>query len=207
MYGAEARVHAIQDRFAFGVNAMRCLSFLCFAVICSQASSLRAELYAFEVKGRVVGGPMMDFYQVAIGDEIAFRYTLDSIDQNASSLGGYLGTTAVFETPAGVFSGDPLQGGSFGVQPFSQIVSYGSYMPGYPISLSLRFPPNTLMTDELPLTLPISTATTRSFFVHPFFSVPSLWGTITSYESRLVPEPSSLWLIGATCVALRRRRT
>ncbi|MBC7817260.1 MAG: hypothetical protein IAG10_10260 [Planctomycetaceae bacterium] len=90
------------------------------------------------------------------------------------------------------------------MKPFSQIASFESYMPGYSLTLSLRFPAGTLMTDELPLMLPVSTALTRSFFVHPLSSFPTLFGTITSYESRLVPEPNSLCLIGVAGAALRR---
>lgn len=168
------------------------------------ASALRADLYEFAVTGRVEGG-FLAFYHLGVGDEITFRYTLDSNDHDASNVGRYAGTTSVFETPAGKFSGDPEQGGSFTVQPTGQFVSFDSFMPSYPIKLSFRFPEQTLLTDELPLTLPISASTTRSFFVHPL-SIPSLFGSITSYESRLVPDPNSLCVLCVACAVLGRRR-
>ncbi|MBC7817259.1 MAG: hypothetical protein IAG10_10255 [Planctomycetaceae bacterium] len=180
------------------------LAIFCAVLLGGMASPLRAELYEFEVKGRVVGG-FLSLYQVAVGDEVTFRYLMDSTDQDPSTIGRYRGTTAFFETPAGTFSGNEAKGGDFTVHnPFA---SFDSYTLGSAIKLSLRFPAGTLLTDELPLTLPVSIATTRSFFVHPGSVVPSLHGTITSYQSRLVPEPNSLCVFGVAGTALRRRRT
>jgi hypothetical protein len=186
------------------------LEVLTIVIFGTLATPLRAELYEFEVKGTVVGG-LLPLYQVVAGDEITFRYVMDSTDSDPDPLiGQYAGTTAFFETPAGTFSGDPLLGGDFTVTPFGQFASFDSFIPN-PIQphvkLSFRFPAGTLLSDELPLTLPVSTATTRSFFVHPFGLTPSLYGTITSYESRLMPEPYSLCLIGVAGAALRRRRS
>jgi hypothetical protein len=154
------------------------------AALCRHA---RAEFYEFTLRGEVTYSLFNP--NPAVGDPCTIRYVADSRRDPAT--GHYMATaaticfpTVTFTTPgpaevtAGVFTSG------------AGVVQYLDTGPNWGLNVVLWFPEG-VITGELPLELPLGQATLTHFGLFPVFEE-RIFGNITSYTSREVPEPCSL---------------
>jgi hypothetical protein len=164
--------------------------------------SARAAVIDFTIEGVVTESFRPD---VSVGDPFTIRYSADPQDLDPSpTIGRYATTPATVTLPNVTFSETNEGGGNFYVDTDADRIRYISGDRIIILDTWLHFPPGTFESDELPLSLPMSTATSSSFFLidnlGPGF--PMMRGEVTSY----IPEPSGMCLLVPVSVLLRRWR-
>jgi hypothetical protein len=169
-------------------------------------SLARAALYEFTLAGEVT---QASWSEVSIGDRFTIKYVADSTDRNPDPRsGGYRATAAVVALPKttihslGPFTGMRVD---LNILDGQDLVSYNSEDDSlYTFYVRLRFPGGMLLSDLLPLTLPMENAVSTSFYVWQFG--PEVRGTVTSYNAIEVPESASaLWMMPLASLTRRRR--
>jgi hypothetical protein len=163
-------------------------------------------MYEFTVKGEVSSSLVSN---VTAGNPFTNRYTVDNTDLDPSpAAGSFAASVAVATFPHATLMAD--QG--FNYRRFDvhsggamDQATYYAFGPNYLFSLDFKFPPGTLTSDALPLTLPLPDATSAEFSIYFFVHV--LRGSVNSYEGVLVPEPSVLVAAPTLLTLLRHCRT
>jgi hypothetical protein len=164
-------------------------------------------LYEFTLGGSVTFAAGGD---VPIGSPVTIRYTADSRDLHPDPQGGlYAASQATVEFPNFSIQTAGTVGPTFAVglrdATTSQSLQYLTHSQGWGLNLGFAFPPQTLESDELPLTLPLAKASVASFYLFPIFHE---WyaGNITSYTAVEIPEPSASLVLPMTIIALHARK-
>jgi hypothetical protein len=155
-------------------------------------ASSHAALYEFTVTGEVTFSVMPN---VMVGDPFTIHYTADDRDLDTNpNLGTYAVGHAVAVFPNATLSDQGSQA-SFGVAlgGTSDKAGYFSFLFNQRWLIDFNFPPGTLGSDVLPLSLPLPSATSTQFVVYDFVAL--VVGTLNSYESAPIPEPSAIWTV------------
>ena len=180
------------------------LMLIASTALCGQA---RAALYEFTLGGRVTFAPLGD---VPMGTLVTIRYTADSQDLEPSPGGGlYAASHATVEFPAFTIRTDAEIGPTFRISlgngTSAQILQYLTWNGGsWGMNLGFAFPPGTLDSDSLPLTLPLSSADVSTFHLFPALH-DRYAGDIISYSAVEAPEPSVLGMLLAGSLGMRWR--
>jgi hypothetical protein len=169
-------------------------------------ASVRAAYHQFTLQGHVTETSFY-FPNIYVGDPFSVQYVVDSTDSDASPLRGrYAATHALF-----TFPNTSLTSNGFGAGLLVDLdnppdgtdrVTYSDGSLHWDWRIRFTFPPDTLASDALPLTLPLSMANSATFEFVLF--TPLLGAAMTSYSSIEVPEPAGA--LAALIVLLRARR-
>ena len=161
------------------------LSMTCLLV---EAAPCGAALYEFTLEGVV----QFSFLpEVSVGDPASLKFIVDDQDLEPSpTFGKYTasGPATIAFPKTTLVAGDEL--GFLQVKLIdAEIVQYQNIGPSLSFDMGFAFPDGTITTDALPLTLPLSLATTNSFYIFPIFHE-VVRGRITSYTGVPIPEPA-----------------
>jgi hypothetical protein len=166
-------------------------------VLLFAAPPAQATLYQFTLRGTVTNAGILP--QVAVGDPFVIQYTADSADLNPSTNAGSFAVSgrAVATLPRATIQSALLctlsteLGGPFS-QDSIDFFSDGGWLNGF--ACTIRYPSGTLVSDSLPLGLPLDNATRASWSYGGQFA-PFVIGSITSYQSIEVPEPFLMYVL------------
>ncbi len=129
-------------------------------LILSTCASADAALYEFTLRGFVTFAAAGD---VPPGSPVTIRYIADSKDLAPSSLGGHYAAsnaTIQFPTFTLTMSGlDPYFRVALGAGNTVDLLGYSTVDGFWDLTVPFSFPPGTLETDALPLSLPLEIAT------------------------------------------------
>jgi hypothetical protein len=180
--------------------------FLLALVVCEPSY---AGLYEFTIEGRVTFAAAGD---VPAGTPVTIQYIADSEDLAPGTPNGghYAASQATVRFPKFIIKTD-------GIDPYFRValgggntvdlLQYLSVFGHWNLSAGYSFPPGTLSSDALPLTLPLANANLATFHlapgVNPYYS-----GNIISYTSIEIPEPLQLGVfpLAALLIAARYKR-
>jgi hypothetical protein len=176
-------------------------------VAVSLAHPAHAALYQFTIEGTVTYA-LLPYAQV--GDPFTVEYFVDSEDLSAPSTSGFYRASGVtVKFPAGtivVDGGQPQLGVSLGEGIATDHVEYSTYgvIDPFYVSVGFLFPPGTLVSDELPQSLPLTSATMRRLRV-AWGGLEDVWrGNVTAYSSVKVPEPLNVFVATLLVTVCRR---
>ena len=178
------------------------------AVLLFVHASARAAYHQFTLNGQVTETSFF-FPNIYVGDPFSVQYVVDSTDSDASPLRGrYAATNAQFTFPK-----TSLTSSGFGAGLLVDLnnpdgtdrVTYLDSSLHWEWRIAFVFPSDTLASDALPLTLPLSMANSATFEFELFSRL--LAADMMSYSSIEVPEPAAaLAALSVLLGSLRRRR-
>jgi hypothetical protein len=166
----------------------------------------RGTEYQFTLQGVVTYVDPLAYPSINRNDPFTMQYRADTVDEDPSNTRGAYDASPVTLT-------FPHHG--FYWQGFSQYVSVTLALQGrdlvqfsapganYWVNADFEFPAGTLTSDALPLSLPLTAATTA--LLDNYDDGPVLGGVITSYSSVAVPEPAIGIVASIVSLAALRR--
>ena len=155
-------------------------------------ASARAAYHQFTLKG-VVTETSFFFPSIYVGDPFTVQYVVDPTDSDTSPLRGrYAATHAQFTFPKTSLTSNGFGAGllvDLNNPDGTDRVTYADSSLHWDWRIAFVFPSDTLESDALPLTLPLSMANSATFEFELFSRL--LSADMTSYSSVEVPEPAA----------------
>ena len=168
------------------------------------APASRATFVQFTVSGETTFSRVPS---VSVGDPFEIKYVANAVDQNPSTNVGSFSATGLTIAFPNLTVSYPTFAASVAVSlnnaDGTDYVRYWNFFPNTFSWVWVVFPAGTLNSDALPLTLPISEATSADFLDYGFGT--QFQGDIHTYAGVEVPEPRVLHIGWPLLVALRRR--